>query len=54
MKTKHNELYESPVMEVVEIKQEGVICTSGLRDSYGDSNDGIDPGSLDGDDIWNW
>ena len=29
MKTKHNELYESPVTEVVEVKQEGVICASG-------------------------
>ena len=29
MKTKHNELYEAPITEVVEVKQEGVICTSG-------------------------
>ena len=29
MKTKQHELYESPVMEVVEVKQEGVICASG-------------------------
>ncbi len=29
MKTKHNEFYESPVTEVVEVKQEGVICASG-------------------------
>lgn len=54
MKTKHNELYESPVTEVVEVKQEGVICASGLRDSYGDGNDGIDPSLLDENDIWNW
>ena len=54
MKTKHNELYESPVTEVVEVKQEGVICASGLRDSYGDSNNGVDPGLLDGNGIWNW
>jgi hypothetical protein len=53
MKTKHNELYESPVTEVVEVKQEGVICQSGLRDSYGNANDGIDSSELDGG-IWNW
>ncbi len=29
MKTKHNELYEAPITEVVELKYEGVICTSG-------------------------
>lgn len=29
MKTKHNELYEAPITEVVEVKQEGVICASG-------------------------
>lgn len=29
MKTKHNELYEAPITEVVEVKQEGVICISG-------------------------
>ena len=28
MKTKHNELYEAPITEVVEVKQEGVICAS--------------------------
>jgi len=54
MKTKHNEFYESPVTEVVEVKQEGVICASGLRDSYGDSNNGVNPDLLDGDGIWNW
>ena len=54
LQTKHNKLYEAPVTEVVEVKQEGVICASGLRDSYGDSNNGVDPGSLDGDGIWNW
>lgn len=52
--TKQRELYEAPTISVVEMKQEGVICTSGLRDSYGDSNGGIDPGLLDGDGIWNW
>lgn len=53
MKTKHNELYEAPITEVVEVKQEGVICASGLRDSYGNSNDGIDPSLLDGN-VWDW
>ena len=54
MKTKHNELYESPITEVVEVKQEGVICASGLRNSYGNRNAGIDPSELDEDDIWTW
>ncbi len=30
--TKHNELYEAPAIEVVELKYEGVICASGLDD----------------------
>lgn len=31
--TKHNEVYEAPAMEVVEVKYEGVICTStGVQD----------------------
>ena len=42
------------MVETVEVKAEGVVCQSGLRDAYGDSNDGIDPGLLDGDGIWNW
>lgn len=29
METKHNEMYEAPTMEVVEVKYEGVICSSG-------------------------
>ena len=29
METKHNELYEAPAINIVEVKQEGVICTSG-------------------------
>ena len=33
MKTKHNEFYKSPVTEVVEGKQEGVICASGEVDA---------------------
>ena len=31
MKTKHNELYEAPITEVVEVKQEGVICASDVN-----------------------
>ena len=29
MEKKHNEMYEAPSMEVVELKYEGVICASG-------------------------
>jgi hypothetical protein len=29
METKHKELYETPETEVLELKSEGVICTSG-------------------------
>lgn len=54
MESKHKELYQSPVTIVVELKFEGIICQSGLRDSYGDSNYGIDPGLLDENGIWNW
>ena len=31
MKTKHNDLYEAPITEVVEVKQEGVICASDVN-----------------------
>lgn len=41
-----------PTVETVEVKAEGVVCQSGLRDSYGTANDGIDP--LDGYGVWNW
>lgn len=54
METKHNELYEAPTTYVVEVKTEGVICGSVLRNPYGESNNGVDPGSLDGDGVWNW
>lgn len=31
--TKHNELYEAPTVEVIEVKYEGVICaSSGVQD----------------------
>ena len=30
MATKNNEIYEVPTTEVVEVKYEGVICTSGV------------------------
>ncbi len=29
METKHYELYETPAITIVEVKNEGVICTSG-------------------------
>lgn len=54
MKTNQKELYLSPEAEVFEVKTEGVICQSGLRDSYGTANDGIDPSLLDGSGIWIW
>ena len=54
MNTEHKDLYDAPSTQVFEVKTEGVICASGLRDSYGTANDGIDPGSLDGDGIWIW
>ena len=54
MGTRHKELYEAPSTQVFEVKTEGVICESGLRDSYGTANDGIDSGLLDGNGIWNW
>ena len=33
--TKQSELYEAPAMEVVEVKYEGVICTSTELQDYG-------------------
>lgn len=54
METKNKIIYAPPTAETVEVKAEGVICESGLRDSYGTANDGIDPGSLDGNGIWIW
>lgn len=37
METKHNELYETPAITIVEVKQECVICASG--DASGDLPD---------------
>lgn len=54
MEPNKKEMYLSPEVTAFEVKTEGVICQSGLRDSYGDSNDGIDPSLLDGNGIWNW
>lgn len=35
METNHKELYEAPSMTVIEVMQEGVICTSGAtRQDY--------------------
>ena len=47
-------VYEVPSTTVFEVRQEGVICTSGTRNGYGSANTDIDPGELDGDGIWNW
>ena len=54
METKNKIIYAPPMAKTVEVKAEGVICQSGLRDSYGTANDGIDSGLLDGNGIWNW
>ena len=54
MESNNKEMYNSPEVDIFEVKTEGVICASGLRDSYGDSNNGVDPGLLDGNGIWNW
>ena len=48
------EKYDAPVAEALEVKIEGVVCGSVGRKSYGQSNSGIEPGSLDDDGIWNW
>ena len=53
MKTNKKELYLTPEAEVFEVKTEGVICQSALRDGYGTANEGVDPSQLDGG-IWNW
>ena len=42
METKHKELYKSPQVAVLELMEEGVICTSGLDDPN-DYNNGGDP-----------
>ncbi len=50
---KNKELYDTPSMIVVVVKQKGAICQSALRDGYGTANEGVDPSQLDGG-IWNW
>ncbi len=54
MKTKNKIIYAPPMAETVEVKAEGVVCQSVLRDSYGKANDGVDSSELDGNGIWNW
>ena len=39
METKHKELYKSPQVAVLELMEEGVICTSGLNGQLGDPAD---------------
>ena len=34
MKEKHNDLYEAPITEVLEVKYEGVICASGEVNAF--------------------
>ena len=53
MKTNKKEMYLTPEAEVFEVKTEGVICQSALRDGYGTANEGVDPSQLDGGN-WNW
>ena len=35
MESKNRETYGAPTMLVMEVKTEGIICTSGDRDDYG-------------------
>lgn len=37
MEKKEKCLYETPVLTVLEVKQEGVLCVSGTRNGYGES-----------------
>lgn len=37
METKETIIYEAPVVTVLTVRQEGVICTSGTRDGYGEA-----------------
>jgi hypothetical protein len=53
MELNKKEMYLSPEVTAFEMKTEGVICESGLRDGYGTANEGVDPSQLDGG-IWNW
>lgn len=40
MNTKQKEFYEPPMVEVLEVKQEGIICASGLDSPNGYPNGG--------------
>lgn len=37
MEAKNRETYEAPAIMNVEVKTEGIICTSGDRDGYGNA-----------------
>ena len=39
MKEKKKELYEAPVIQVLELKQEGVLCASGEQRDVWDNDD---------------
>lgn len=36
---KEKRLYEGPVITIAEVEQGGVICVSGIRNDFGDTND---------------
>ena len=42
MNSEQKEFYEAPTTDVVEVKQEGIICASGLDSPNGYPN-GVDP-----------
>ena len=54
MKEKKKDLYEAPVIQVLELKQEGVICASVLTSiSFLSDGDGITIGSATwGDEVY--
>lgn len=54
MELNKKEMYISPEAKTFEVKIEGVICGSGLRDSYGKANDGFDSSELDDSGNWIW
>ena len=41
-------------MRVREVIFDEGFCVSGMREDYGDSNPGTNPGDLDGDGYWAW
>jgi hypothetical protein len=37
MRSKEKYEYESPMVQIIELVQEGVVCASGRRDNYGNA-----------------